>query len=153
MTDRHRPVHPALVHVPVGGYLLACVFDVIALFGRQSWGPGLSRSATYALTAGAVASLAAVATGFLDWKLTPRGNVRSMATIHGVTMASVQVLVWISLLLRWTVRESGGAVLVLSLAIGALTIAGAALGGMLVYDHGLGVHAREVPDEPEPTRI
>jgi len=69
------PTHPALVHFPIAGYILAAVFDVIAAIGRGTgWGHDAFVAATWMMTAGLVVSVATALTGLIDWRTTEAGT-------------------------------------------------------------------------------
>jgi uncharacterized membrane protein len=92
---------------------------------------------------GAAVSLLTALTGFLDWRDTERGTqVRRMANAHALTMVTVTLLVLANIGVRYFVEGAGrttGLLLGLSIAIGALVVAGATIGGSLVYDYGFNV--------------
>lgn len=96
------------------------------------------------MMAGAAFSLWTIFTGFLEWRFTPRGSqVRRTANAHALTMVTVTVLglVCIGLrLLHWPGAASTSIpIAALSILIGLLVIVGSALGGDLVYAHGVRV--------------
>lgn len=141
-----KPFHPPLTDIPVGAYMLVAAFDVISFVGRdQEWARDFYRAGTFALIGGAAVSLLAVLTGFWDWlKSTEKGTqARRTVNAHAWTMILVTVLVVVDIALRSLVYEddtsTGAAVLVISLAVAALTTVGGTIGGSLAYDYGFNV--------------
>ena len=141
-----KPLHPPLTDVPIGAYLLAAAFDVISFAGQdEDWARDFYRAATFALIAGAVVSLLTALTGFWDWlrSTEPGTQARRSANAHAITMVTVTVLVLVNIAIRVFAypddRYTGVVVLVLSLVLTVLLVAGAALGGHLVYDYGFNV--------------
>lgn len=141
-----KPFHPPLTDVPVGAYVLAAAFDVISTVGRDElWARDLYRAGTFTLVGGALVSVLAVLTGFWDWlKSTQKGTqARRTANAHAWVMVSVTVLVVVDIVMRWFLYEAvpytPGRVVVVSLAVAALTGLGGTIGGSLAYDYGFNV--------------
>jgi uncharacterized membrane protein len=143
-----KPFHPPLTDVPIGAYVLAGAFDLIAFVGSgTAWSREFYQAATFSLVGGALVSLGAALTGFWDWlRSTEPGNqARRTVNSHAVLMVATTVLVLADLGLRW-LRYHGhvhvgptSAVLGLSLAVVALGALGATYGGTLVFDYGFNV--------------
>jgi uncharacterized membrane protein len=141
-----KPLHPPLTDIPIGAYLLAAAFDVISFAGQdEEWARDFYRAATFALIAGAGVSLLTALTGFWDWlrSTEPGTQARRTANAHAITMVTVTVLVLVNIAIRVFAypddRYTGVVVLVLSLVMAVLLVAGAVLGGHLVYDYGFNV--------------
>lgn len=142
-----KPFHPPLTDVPIGAYVLAAAFDAISwLWHTQSWSSDFFKAATLVLVGGAVVSLGAALTGFMDWlRSVPRGTqARRTANAHAVTMLTVTALVVIDIILR--LGEYGSAapttsfvLAALSVVIALVTAFGATMGGTLVFDYGANV--------------
>ena len=60
-----HPLHPAVVHVPVGAWLAACALDLAAAAGWRD--PAAAQLALWCVGAGLVATLLAVPTGVAEW--------------------------------------------------------------------------------------
>src|SRR5579871_477572 len=56
--------HPVIVHLPIGVFIIGLLFDVLALLRKDR---NLTLAGYYNLTAAAITSLLAVATGLLAW--------------------------------------------------------------------------------------
>ena len=142
-----KPSHPPLTDIPTAAYAFVAVFDVLSLVlhdGHSELGLELYRAATWVLLGGAAVSVLTALTGFLDWLRTPRGTeLRRTANAHAVTMLVVTALVLINLALRLTSydddQHTAALLVALSVVAGLLTLLGAAIGGSLVFDHGMRV--------------
>ena len=141
-----KPLHPPLTDIPIGAYMVVAALDVISMIGQdEEWARDFFRAGTFVLIAGAAVSLLTAVTGFWDWlkSTEPGTQVRREANAHALTMVTVTVLVLINIALRTLAypddQHTGVVVLILSLAIAALTTLGGMLGGSLVYDLGFNV--------------
>src|SRR5438105_15764256 len=150
---RH-PVHPMLVHFPIGLFILSLLLDLASLAFPSV--PNVVRDSFYAMLVGIITALFAAVPGFVDYT-----NIRSdhpakrTATAHMILNLIVVALYGINL----GVRSSSLAdprisllPLVLSLVGIALLSVSGYLGGRLVYDDGIAVgrHKRRTPT-PETT--
>jgi len=63
-----RPLHPPLVHAPIGGVIVAAVCDVVSTVGGggHAWSRTWFKGGSYALIVGTAILFAAVATGVLE---------------------------------------------------------------------------------------
>lgn len=166
-----KPTHPPLTDVPIAAYLLAAVFDVVSIVAKGSH-PGTARdafvAATYVIIAGFIVSLGAAATGFWDWwksierrpdtgPIGKAAHTQVWRTVnwHATVMLTVTVIVLIDIVVRLAQYGDGAAspaVLLLSVAAGALVTYGAAFGGSLVFDDAFNVESQDgstVWDETE----
>ncbi|GGM03931.1 DUF2231 domain-containing protein [Deinococcus aerophilus] len=131
-TPLGHPLHPILVHLPLGGWMIAGMLDFYP--GPKS--EATERAADLALTLGTVGAVATIATGWTDWAGT-RGEARRTGLIHGALNETAFLLNVGSVLARRRQRRGLGKLL--SGAALGLALAGGFLGGQLVYRHGLGV--------------
>ena len=134
-----HPLHTMLVHFPIALLLASFLFDVAAL----TWSDRFVRPALYAMALGVVGALLAAAPGFVDYSDIRRDHPgRKTATWHMILNLVAVALYLVNLALRWPrVDESriGALPLLLSLiGVGLLSVSGY-LGGVLVYDQGIGV--------------
>jgi len=141
-----KPTHPPLTDIPVAAYILAAVFDVIAIFGRhETWAGDFFRAGTYVFIGGAAISALTLLTGFWDWlRSTQKGTqARRTANTHAWTMIGVTVLALTDIALRLNVYNTRtyptAAILVLSIVVAALVAVGATFGGTLVFEYGFNV--------------
>jgi uncharacterized membrane protein/nitrite reductase/ring-hydroxylating ferredoxin subunit len=145
---RH-PIHPMLVHFPIGLFILSFVFDVASfVFPFQ---PYLLRDSYYAMLFGVIMALVAAVPGFVDYT-----GIRSdhpgkrTATAHLILNLMVVGIYGINLGVRSTLlaepRARIGPFVLSLIGIGLLSVSGY-LGGRLVYDEGIAVgrHKRHMP--------
>lgn len=150
---RH-PLHPMLVHFPIGLFLLSFLLDLGSLLFPSV--PYLIRDSFYAMLLGVITALIAAVPGFVDYT-TIRGDHpgKRIATAHLILNLVVVAIYGINLGLRSSTLAASKislAPLVLSfLGIGLLSVSGY-LGGRLIYDDGISVgrHKRRTPT-PENT--
>jgi uncharacterized membrane protein len=138
-----HPVHPALVHFPIALWTVSLASDGAALATRVVFWTSV---AWWSLVVGLiVAALAAVA-GFLDYsRLTPKHPAFRTATAHVLIMTFVSLCFLASALLRPGPDVAPGVAALVCSGIGFVALlAGAWLGGTLVYRFGVGV---ELPSD------
>lgn len=145
----HHPLHPMLVHFPIGLFVLSFVMDIASYFGNGS--VNLVRGSFYMMAAGEAMGLVAAIPGLVDW-LDIREDHRSRKI--GVWHMGLNVLMLLiyggNLALRWSRLDEPRCNLYLFIAsivaLGILCVSGY-LGGMMVYDDGIGVgrHRRHTP--------
>lgn len=149
-----HPLHPALVHFPIGLFVLSLVLDGMTLLVEAD--NSLVRGAFYAMGVGVIMALVAAVPGLVDWADIRQDHpAKPRATTHmGLNITAV-VLYLINLGVRYGRLEAESAPIfpfILSLAgIGILSYSGY-LGGNLVYNDGIpgGRHRRHT-DTPEKT--
>lgn len=143
-----KPFHPPLTDIPIGAYVIAPILDVVGYVGRdRPWGRDLFVAAGYTFLAGAIASVLAALTGLADWlRMRAGSEVRRIANAHGVIMIGLNVLVVADLLTRRSIdaERSTLTLLVIGFAILTTLVAGAAIGGSLVFDKGYKVRRKPV---------
>lgn len=127
-----HPLHPILVHLPLGGWLVAGILDFYP--GHKS--ADTEHAADLALLLGTIGAVGAIASGWTDWANT-RGEAKRTGFIHGALNETAFLLNGASLLARRRGRRGLGKLL--SGTALALALSGGFLGGQLVYRHGLGV--------------
>jgi nitrite reductase/ring-hydroxylating ferredoxin subunit/uncharacterized membrane protein len=137
----HHPLHPALVHFPIGLFILSLVLDIVSYWQASS--DDLFRASLYALGMGLVMGILTALTGLVD-----RSDIRldhpawKTSTIHMALNLSALGLFGINFLLR--LGQSDAAVvpplyLLLSVVgVGVILFSGY-LGGTIVYDDGIAV--------------
>jgi len=128
-----HPLHPVLIHAPIGSFLSAAVLDAI---------PGQGRAATTLITIGAAASPVTVAAGWTDWAQLS-ADQRRVGLVHAATNAFALGLYVASLSARRSGRTARGKAL--AWAGASVLGAGAYLGGHLTYSQAAGVN-QAAPD-------
>src|SRR6266513_2070616 len=150
---RH-PLHPMLVHFPIGLFLLSLLLDLASLAFPSV--PDLVRDSFYAMLLGVITALVAAVSGFVDYTdIRSDHPAKRTATTHLTLNLIVVALYGINL----GVRSSSlvdpkiqTVPLILSFIAIALLFVSGVLGGRLVYDDGIevGRHKRRTP-MPEST--
>jgi uncharacterized membrane protein/nitrite reductase/ring-hydroxylating ferredoxin subunit len=142
-----HPLHPALVHFPIGLFVLSLVLDIASYLNLTS--NELFRASLYTMGIGLGMGILAALTGLVD-----RSDIRldhparKTSTIHMLLNLSALGLFGINYVLRLGQSNLAGpplAYLLLSLlGVGILLVSGY-LGGTMVYDNGIGVgrHRRD----------
>jgi uncharacterized membrane protein len=133
-----HPLHPAIVHFPIGLLLSATIADV-------AWVAGLSsdpRLAALLMAGGLVMALVAMGAGLVDFARLDQAVVPH-AVRHMAAVGTAWLGYGIALYLRREVLTGGTALgtasLALSMASAAVLALGGWLGGRLVYTFGAGV--------------
>jgi uncharacterized membrane protein len=140
-----HPLHPALVHLPIGAWFSACVLDVIAMAGAQN--SGLARLALYFVGAGLALALLAVPTGIADWSEIKKEKPAWKLGLYHMIANAIAALIWCGNFgLRLHTLDAAqpitGPILVTSLAGTLVLFVSGYLGKLMVFDHGISV-ARE----------
>jgi uncharacterized membrane protein len=140
-----HPLHPALVHLPIGAWCGACMLDIVARMGVQN--ADIARLALYFVGAGLFVALLAVPTGVADWSGIKKEKPAWKLGLWHLIINAVAALVWCGNLgLRLQSLHSPEPVtqpILLTSVLGTLLLSGSAyLGKLMVYDHGISV-ARE----------
>ena len=153
---RH-PIHPMLVHFPIGFLVLSFLLDLVSLGFPEV--PGLLRGSFYAMLLGIIAALLAAVPGIVDYseiRCDHPGKV--VATRHMILNLMVVAIYGINLWIRSSAlsdpKISLLPFLLSIIGIGLLSVSGY-LGGRLVYDEGIAVgrHKRRTPTPQETIRL
>lgn len=147
-----HPLHPLLVHLPIGFFFLSFVFDVLSYATDL---PEAVPAAFFTIVLGVIFALIASLPGFVDYSDIRRdAPAKKKARLHMILNLVVVALYGASALLRFRDLDSVGTPLLpLILALMAIVLLSYSgyVGGELVYDEGVGVgrHRRKcaLPDE------
>jgi uncharacterized membrane protein len=142
-----KPFHPPLTDIPIGAYVVAAALDVGSVIGgdEHEWAQELWHAATFVFIAGAIVSVFAALTGFMDWLQSSEAGTqaRRTANTHATIMVTVTLLTLANIAIRLngyhTELSTPVPVMVLSVVIAALVSWGATYGGTLVFDYGFNV--------------
>jgi uncharacterized membrane protein len=137
-----HPLHPMLVPIPIGAWVLSVVFDVWSRLGPDQ--AQVARTAWWLVGLGVLGALAAASLGFLDLMAIPAGTrVFRIGLLHAGANLSATVLFALGFLLRrGRLDEPAGVPLpLIGLSIIAVLVlaAGGFLGGELAYRYGVRV--------------
>lgn len=147
-----HPLHPLLVHLPIGFFFLSFIFDVSGFLIRN---PVLVPGAFYTMALGVVTALMAALPGFVDYSDIRRdAPAKKKARLHMVLNLVTVAVYLVSLWLRYPELDAEATpflpFLLALVAIAVLSYSGY-IGGEMVYDEGVAVgrHRREcaLPDE------
>lgn len=138
-----HPLHPVITDVPLGAWTAATALD---LYELATGDDSLARGADVAVGIGLIGAAGAALTGLNDWNYTYE-KPRRVGALH----ATINIAATVCYLGSWWQRRQGcrTAGLTSGFAGYALSIAGAYLGGHLVYNERIGVnHApEELPEK------
>jgi uncharacterized membrane protein len=134
-----HPLHPAIVHVPIGGWLAACVFDVIIAAGWTQGGP--SRLAFYCVVVGLIGAVLAVPPGIADWLSIKKGKPAHKLGVYHMLLNFAAAIVWgVNLALRLSTSQPVNAMILATSILGTvLVLVSGYLGSLMVFDHGVSV--------------
>ena len=137
-----HPLHPIVVHIPVALWPASLLFDGLSRLGLG--GNVMVQLSFFCIAMGLVAALIAVPTGVLDWgEIKQEKPAWKLGLYHMAINLVVALRFAINLGLRFkdfTEAESVATAQIALSAIGTvLLFGGAYLGGLMVYDHGIGV--------------
>ncbi len=139
LTVAGHPLHPQLVHVPLGLLPFSFVLDVLHLAtGRKAY----AEAAYFGLVSGTAGAAVAAAAGAGDYfALPPGGKTKRLANVHASLNVVLLVLNAINLLLRRGKPVPTGAVPVALSAIGTGgLLVSSWYGASLIYHQGVRVH-------------
>ena len=129
-----HPLHPVLTDIPIGAWMMAQVFDALGATRRTR---AYDAAARVCITTGLVGAVGAAVTGLADWSETGRDS-RRIGFVHGMINVAATSLFLASALMRRR-RKTSAAVATSSTGF-AVAMAGAYLGGTLVYHQEIGPH-------------
>lgn len=138
-----HPLHPAIVHLPVGGWLVACVLDLLVWFGAG--GAMLARLSMWCVGVGLAGALLAIPPGVADWMQIKKEKPAWKLGLWHMGLNLVAALVWAGNFgLRFSARDELGPIITLptlltSFAGVVLLVVSAYLGSLMVFDHGIAV--------------
>lgn len=139
-----HPIHPMLVTIPIGLWIFSLVCDFIA---RGSANPETWAAASfYAMVGGIIGALAAALPGLVDLLSIRHTPIAPTAVKHMGLNLTIVVLYIINAFMR---RDDGGAApagaeLGLSIVAILMLLVSGWLGGKMVYEAGVAVHAEEM---------
>ena len=137
---RH-PIHPMLVHFPIGFLVLSFLLDLVNMAFPEV--PNLVRGSFYAMLLGIITALLAAVPGFVDYSDIRRDHPgKTTATRHMTLNLMVVAIYGLNLWIRSSAlshpKISLLPLLLSIIGIGLLSVSGY-LGGRLVYDQGIAV--------------
>lgn len=148
---RH-PIHPMLVALPIGMWVLSLACDLIAPFTANptNW----KLVALYAMVGGIIGALAAAIFGFIDLLSLPE-DIRKTGIVHMSINLVVVVLFVVDAWVRIASADMGAAstgMVWLSVVAIALLLVSGWLGGKMVYRYGVAVDTETICAGPKNAR-
>ena len=140
-----HPVHPMLVPIAIGGFILSFVFDIVRMTtgSVDPW----ATVAYYTMIGGIVGALVAAIFGFADLFSLPAGHTKNIGLTHMGINLGVVVLFICNAWMRHAQPTSLSTPTWLSLIAILMLVISGWLGGKMVYEAGVGVlPAGELPD-------
>ena len=133
-----HPLHPQIVHVPLGLLPFSVALDAMHLATRK---PAYAEGAYYSMVGDAAGAVAAAAAGAGNYfAIPPGGRTKRYANLHAALNVGLLMLTGVNLLLRRGRRPPTGPVPVALSAVGTGgLLVSAWYGGALVYHQGLRV--------------
>ncbi len=144
-----HPLHPAIVHVPIGLWIVAFLLDLI---NRNHATAGTTEHlAVYCVIGGLLGALAAVPTGAADWAPIKKEKPAWKLGLYHMSLNLLAAIVWAANLgLRWKALPTADpvtpAILLTSAAGTALILLSGYIGSRMVFAHGVSV-ARHSKDK------
>jgi uncharacterized membrane protein len=141
----NHPLHPFLVHLPVGLWVTSLIFDIIAL---ASGSPPFAGASFWMMIFGAGFALLAAIPGLIDYlSLDLSREARRLATYHMILNLSIVGIFIADILWRFSLFERTPTIMyfvptgpfILSIIAVLMLAVSGWLGGQLVYHHHLGV--------------
>lgn len=137
-----HPIHPMLVAFPIGLWVTALIFDLIAISQSNA---GLWAAGFYCVIAGCVGAALAAVAGTIDWVSTvpPNSSAKQRGALHG-SLNALLLLLFIYIAYRQGsagARPDGLTVGLMVIGVVVLGFSGW-LGGTLVYRNQIGVDRR-----------
>jgi len=131
-----HPIHPMLVPVAIGGFVLSFLFDIVCFFkgAHAPW----TIAAYWTMIGGIAGALAAALFGFVDLLSIPAGPVRKTGVVHMVLNLTIVVLFVINAWLRTVSPDQLSLPMLMSLVAILLLVVSGWLGGKLVFEAGIG---------------
>ena len=133
-----HPIHPMLVPIAIGGFVISFASDLICLGGGNPavWNP----VAYYTMVGGILGALAAAVPGLIDLLSLPPGPIKKTAVTHmGVNLTVVAIYVCNA----W-MRHGNPQDIKLPMILSAITVVmllySGWLGGKMVFEGGVGVN-------------
>lgn len=139
-----HPIHPMLVPIAIGGFLLSFAFDVVCWVTGATPPNVYNQVAYYTMLGGIAGALVAAVFGFVDLLSLPAGPVKGTAVKHMKINLTVVVLYIVNAWMRYANPAELGVPMVLSVVSVLLLGVSGWLGGKLVFEAGVGVNTGKV---------
>jgi uncharacterized membrane protein len=134
-----HPLHPAIVHLPIGAWFAACALDLAVAAGWSHGGP--RHLALYCVVFGLAGAALAIPPGLADWAGIKREKPAWKLALYHLLLNVAATIVWVvNAVLRVRSDEpTTPAIIVTSVTGTLLVLVSGYLGSLLVFDHGVSV--------------
>jgi uncharacterized membrane protein len=142
-----HPIHPMLVTIPIGLWVFSLVCDFIAMGSAtpETW----QATSFYAMVGGIIGALAAALPGLVDLLSLRDAAIRKTALTHMGLNLTIVALYAVNAWTRYQDLVSDNVSLGLSILAIAMLLVSGWLGGKMVYEAGVAVHAEDTaPSAP-----
>ena len=134
-----HPIHPMLVPIAIGGFILSFAFD-LACWASGAASPNLwNQLAYYTMIGGILGALAAAVPGLVDLLSLPAGPIKTIAITHMAINLTVVAIYIVNAWMRHGAPQDLKIPMILSLVTIGLLLVSGWLGGKMVFEHGVGV--------------
>jgi uncharacterized membrane protein len=136
-----HPIHPMLVTIPIGLWIFSLAADLIAprAASPDTW----HAAALYTMVGGIIGALAAALPGLVDLLSLGDAPIRKTALTHMGLNLTIVVLYAVNAWTRYHASVSPTVSLALSVIAIAMLLVSGWLGGKMVYEAGIAVHAED----------
>lgn len=137
-----HPIHPMLVPIAIGGFLLSFAFDIACWISGAAPPNTWTTTAYYTMLGGIVGALVAAIFGLIDLLSLPPGPIKSTGIKHMSLNLLIVVLYVVNAWMRHAHPDDLKVPMMLSVIAILLLLVSGWLGGKLVYEGGVGVDVR-----------
>ena len=132
-----HPIHPMLVPIAIGGFVLSFAFDLIAL--ATASGNPWNLLAYYTMVGGIIGALAAALPGLIDLLSLAPGYTKGVAVKHMLINLTVVAIYIFNAYLRHGASQDLKLPMILSVVTVLMLLVSGWLGGKMVFEAGVGV--------------
>ncbi|HXS51820.1 MAG TPA: DUF2231 domain-containing protein [Usitatibacter sp.] len=132
-----HPIHPMVVPIAIGGFILSFAFDIVCLASgnMDPW----ATVAYFTMIGGIVGALIAAVFGFTDYASLSDVRIKHIASMHMALNLTIVILYIVNAWVRHGNPSSLKGPMLLSLLCIILLIISGWLGGKMVYECGVAV--------------
>jgi uncharacterized membrane protein len=134
-----HPIHPMLVPIAIGGFVISLVFDIVCVASGTPSPNTYNQVAYYTMLAGIAGALAAAIPGLIDLLSLPAGPIKKTALTHMAINLTVVALYAVNAWLRHASPADLKVPMWLSVIGIVLLLVSGWLGGKMVFEAGVGV--------------
>jgi uncharacterized membrane protein len=144
------PLHPILVHLPIGCWIAALILDLTFMANHN---PFVAASSFSCILLGLIGALIAAPVGLMDYaEINPKLIAKKLATTHLVLNLIVIALYAMNLFSRYQQNhgfptEVSGTQLSLSIISVVILAVSGYVGGLLVFEFGIGLENHDQIEE------